>query len=321
MLPGAELVDTAFPKGYHFFVRLKSEVEDDDEDEDELPNTEHSTPITQNPTPSTPLVMRFQLEVPILSHEQLAEHEFEMTLLSPEVASESKPGQFMQILYDHNYNPFTRRPFSVYRVDKDRGTFSIVYLARGVFTQGLRNKRAGEKLSVVGPLGNWYELDPRPGVRHIMVAGGVGAPPLYFLAERMKDRSNVTVINGARTRNRLVGVTEFEELGVDLRFTTDDGSVGHKGIVTDALIRALDEHSAPAHIYTCGPTGMLRAVADIAITRSVHCQVSVETMMPCGVGVCMGCVVKIKDDSEAGYCNLRSCYEGPVFRADRIVWE
>src|SRR5262249_6836615 len=151
--------------------------------------------------------------------------------------------------------------------------------------------------------------------RHIMVAGGVGAPPLYFLAEQMRDRSNVTVINGARTRNLLVGVNEFAELGVDLRFTTDDGSLGQKGIVTDALVQILEEHSGPVHIYTCGPTGMLRAVADIANARNIPCQVSVETMMPCGVGVCMGCVVKIKDDSEAGYSNLRSCYEGPVFQA------
>jgi dihydroorotate dehydrogenase electron transfer subunit len=265
--------------------------------------------------------MRFQLDAPILSHAQLAEHEFEMTLLAPEVANESRPGQFMQILYDHNYNPFTRRPFSVYRVDKVKGTFSIVYLARGVFTQGLRNKRAGEKLSVVGPLGNWYELDPAPDVRHIMVAGGVGAPPLYFLAEQMGDRSNVTVINGARTRNLLVGVNEFEELGLDLRFTTDDGSLGLKGLVTDALKKVLDELPGPSHIYTCGPTGMLKAVADIAIARGVPCQLSVETMMPCGVGVCMGCVVKIKDHSELGYSYLRSCYEGPVFTAEQIIWE
>src|SRR5258706_2637930 len=265
--------------------------------------------------------MRFQQDAPILSHEQLAEHEFEMTLLAPEVANESRPGQFMQILYDYNYNPFTRRPFSVYRVDREKGTFSIVYLARGIFTQGLRNKRAGEKRSIVGPLGNWYELGPSPGVKHIMVAGGVGAPPLYFLAEQMKDRSNVTVINGARARDLLVGVNEFEELGLDLRFTTDDGSLGLKGLVTDALKQILAENPGEAHIYTCGPTGMLKAVSDIAIAGGVPCQVSVETVMPCGVGVCMGCVVKIKDKSKAGYSYLRSCYEGPVFRADEIIWD
>src|SRR2546430_174526 len=121
--------------------------------------------------------MRYQIDAPIVAHEQLAEFEFEITLHAPEVAGEAKPGQFMQVLYDQNYNPFTRRPFSVYRVFPESGHFTIVYLARGVFTQGLRNKRPGQTLSVVGPLGNWFEPDPRPGVAHILAAGGVGAPP------------------------------------------------------------------------------------------------------------------------------------------------
>src|SRR5690242_9621729 len=96
------------------------------------PNTQHLTPNAQRPT------TRFQLEVPILAHEQLAEYEYEITLYSPEVAQSARPGQFMQVLYGQNYNPFTRRPFSVYQVDKEKGTFTIVYLARGVFTQGMR---------------------------------------------------------------------------------------------------------------------------------------------------------------------------------------
>lgn len=270
--------------------------------------------------------MRYQLEVPILAHERLAEYEYEITLLAPQVAAEAKPGQFMQVLYDQNYNPFTRRPFSVYRVDREKETFSIVYLARGVFTQGLRNKQVGQNLSVVGPLGNWYEPDSNPEVLHVMAAGGVGAPPLYLLAERMTCETGagprIVVINGARTRNLLVGVEEFKALGVEMRFTTDDGSYGAKGIVTDALTSILDSHPGPSHVYTCGPTGMLKAVGEICTRRRIPCQVSVETVMPCGVGVCMGCVVKIRDSSSpSGYVNLRSCYEGPVFEAKDILWE
>ncbi len=272
------------------------------------------------------LPMRYQLDAPIIAHEQLAEFEYEITLLAPQVAREARPGQFMQVLYDQNYNPFTRRPFSVYRVDKEEGTFSIVYLARGVFTQGLRNKRPGQLLSVVGPLGNWFEPDPRPQAAHIMVAGGVGAPPLYLLAETMRceagQECRIAVINGARTRNLLVAVQEFTDLGVDLHFTTDDGTHGLRGVVTDALLTLLDEAAGPAHVYTCGPTAMLRAVSDICIPRNIPCQVSVETIMPCGLGVCMGCVVKIRNrDSAQGYDYLRSCYEGPVFRAEDIIWE
>jgi dihydroorotate dehydrogenase electron transfer subunit len=185
----------------------------------------------------------------------------------------------------------------------------------------MRKKLVGQTLSVVGPLGNWYVPDPRPEVTHVMVAGGVGAPPLYFLADEIHRKAAVIVINGARTRSLLVGIEEFNELGVDMQFTTDDGSFGLKGFVTDALRLLLTQREGPFHIYTCGPTGMLRAVSDIAVPRGIPCQVSVETMMPCGVGVCMGCVVKIKDNSEAGYSNLRSCYEGPVFQAEEIIWD
>jgi dihydroorotate dehydrogenase electron transfer subunit len=269
--------------------------------------------------------MRTHLEVPILAHEQLAEFEFELTLQGPQIARDARPGQFLQILYDQTYNPFTRRPFSVYRVDPGAGTFSIVYLARGVFTQGLRNKRPGQNLSVVGPLGKWFTPAETPDAVHVLVGGGVGAPPLYFLAETLaRDeaaRPRVQVINGARSRELLVGIAEFDALGVAMHYTTDDGSHGRKGLVTDALVDLLAEAGGPVQVYTCGPTPMLRAVGALCLERGIPCQVSVETMMPCGLGVCMGCVVKIKDDSEAGFSNLRSCYEGPVFNADEIIWE
>jgi dihydroorotate dehydrogenase electron transfer subunit len=268
--------------------------------------------------------MRYQLDVPILAHERLAEFEYELTVAAPQIAEEARPGQFMQILYDQSYNPFTRRPFSVYRVDKSAGTFSIVYLARGVFTQGLRNKQAGQTLSVVGPLGNWYVADPSPDVTHVIVGGGVGAPPLYFFADELCRepglRGRPRVINGARSREHLIGVQEFDALGVDVIYTTDDGSFGRKGVVTDALSEILDQ-GGRAHVYTCGPTAMLRAVGNLCVSRGVDCQVSVETMMPCGLGVCMGCVVKIKDKTEAGWSYLRSCYEGPVFKAEEIIWD
>lgn len=270
--------------------------------------------------------MRYQLDVPIIAHERLADYEYEITLHAPQVAQEARPGQFMQVLYDQTYNPFTRRPFSVYRVDRAQGTFSIVYLARGVFTQGMRNKQVGQTLSVVGPLGNWYIPDPDPKVTHIMVAGGVGAPPLYFLAQEMTcgdaAECKVAVINGARTRNLLVAIKEFTDLGVDLHFTTDDGTHGFKGIVTDTLQTMLAEADGPVHVYTCGPTAMLRAVGELCVARRIPCQVSVETVMPCGLGVCMGCVVKIRDKGNPdGFTYLRSCYEGPVFRAEDIVWD
>jgi dihydroorotate dehydrogenase electron transfer subunit len=269
--------------------------------------------------------MRYQLDAPILSHQQVGDCEYELTARSREIACEARPGQFLQIRYDDTLNPYSRRPFSVFRVDLERETFSIVYLARGAFTQGLRGKRPGDKLSVVGPLGNSFSVAEETGGRHVLVAGGVGAPPMYLLAWDMARRGfplhHVTIINGARTRGLLVALHEMEALGVDLRVTTDDGSVGRHGLVTDELAAVLAGRE-PMRVYACGPTAMLRAVGDECVRRGVSCQVSVETVMPCGVGVCMGCVVKIRDaSSPSGFAYQRSCQDGPVFEAAEVIWE
>ncbi|MGC8668578.1 MAG: dihydroorotate dehydrogenase electron transfer subunit [Chthonomonadales bacterium] len=265
--------------------------------------------------------MRYQLEAPILAHDQLAEFEYELTLDAPQIAAEAHPGQFVQVLYDQTYRPFTRRPFSIYKPNPERGTFSIVYLARGVFTQGLRRKRAGEKLSIVGPLGNWFEADPRPECTHVLVAGGVGAPPLQVLAARICRMVPTVVINGARTASLLVAGREFAAMPLDYIPVTEDGSAGRRGVVTDILSELLQAPGRPIHVYACGPTAMLRAVSALCARQGVPCRVSVETMMPCGLGVCMGCVVRIRDAGAPGFRYARSCFEGPVFDASQILWD
>lgn len=270
--------------------------------------------------------MIYQINAPILAHFQRNTYEFEIILEAPRIAEEAQPGHFVQVLYDQTYNPYTRRPFSVFHTDPKTGRISILYLARGVFTNGLRDKAPGRKLSLVGPLGNSFQPATASGAAHILVAGGIGAPPLYFLAQRIKsDESkecHVAVINGARTQELLVAMDEFSELGVDVRCTTDDGSHGVRGIVTDVLKEMLEEVSGEAYVYSCGPTPMLKAVGELCVERGVKCQLSVETMMPCGMGVCMGCVVKIKDpSSETGWVYKRSCCDGPVFQADEIIWD
>lgn len=269
--------------------------------------------------------MRHQLDAPILAHRQIGDCEFEMVLHAPAIAAEARAGQFLQVLYDHSLNPYTRRPFSVFKVDAASGAVTIVYLSRGAFTRGLARQRVGDRLSIVGPLGNRFVPSDAPGVRHILVAGGVGAPPITLLAwEMVRDGAapgSLVVINGARTRSQLVGVREFEDLGVDLRLVTDDGSAGRRGIVTDVLRELLDPRGA-VQVYACGPTAMLRAVSGLCIERGAPCLVSVETMMPCGLGVCMGCAVKIRDASHPdGYRMLRGCHDGPVFRGEDVLWD
>jgi len=169
----------------------------------------------------------------------------------------------------------------------------------------------------VGPLGGKvFTPDNRPNAHHIMVGGGYGVPPLVFLCERLRESSpstHITFIAGARSKERLLCESELRSLGVDVRLTTEDGSHGLKGLVTDVLHHVLSPASA---VYCCGPTPMMQAVGEACILAGVPCQVSLEVPMPCGMGVCMGCVVDTADG-----CRVRACVDGPVFDAREVVWK
>ncbi|HZO89296.1 MAG TPA: dihydroorotate dehydrogenase electron transfer subunit [Chthonomonadaceae bacterium] len=274
---------------------------------------------------------RFELDAPVVAHEQIIGHEYEITFHAPAIAQAARPGQFLELLFGDNYAPLVRRPFSLYRVDREAGTCSVLYLARGSFTTGLAQKRVGETVSVLGPLGRPFTWPSEPGVRHILIAGGIGAPPIYFLAQeisrdliaRGESTENVIVINGARTRDLLVGMVEFGSLEVELFVTTDDGTHGQRGLVTGLLTSLLDaEASAPTHLCACGPNPMLRAIAAIAIARNLPCQLSVETSMPCGIGICQGCAIKVRDPADpAGFVYARACWDGPIFEARDLLWD
>ena len=268
--------------------------------------------------------MRHSLTASILSHRDLGDAQFEMTVLAPAIARDARPGQFLQALYVGAGSPLMRRPFSVFRTDPEAGTLAIVYVARGAFTIGMSALRVGASISLVGPLGNSFEPDPRPDVRHMLVAGGVGAPPLYFLAREMVAAGHapesICVINGARSRDLLVAGADFAAVGVTLRETTDDGSAGRRGTVADELSDQIAASGGCA-VYACGPTPMLRSVASLCVEAGVSCRVSLETVMPCGLGVCMGCIIKLRNDAEPeGYTLVRSCHEGPIFDAAEVIW-
>lgn len=248
---------------------------------------------------------------------------FHLRLHAPHVAVHARPGQFVHLLYRDAYGPFLRRPFSVFMTDPAAGTFDVLYLVRGPFTHGMAQIAEGGAVSLVGPLGNSFSARLGEGRRHILVAGGVGAPPLYFLARELVARDGaegVIVINGARSVDLLVAQAEFAALGADARVTTDDGSAGRKGTVLDEL-RTLALDIETCTVYACGPDPMLRAVGTFCNERGIECQVSMETMMPCGVGVCMGCAVKLRAGDGDGYRYVRACREGPVFAAGDVLWD
>lgn len=270
--------------------------------------------------------MRCAEHCEVVANRPVATHQFEIEIHCPTVALHAQPGQFVQMRVQSGYEPLFSRPFSVFRRFPERGDFSVIYLVRGTFTQLLARKRPGESVFVVGPLGNRFVIpQPASGTLHVLVAGGVGAPPLYLLAEELVQigvpRQRIVTVNGARRHDLLVCQQHFAELGVRLWTVTEDGSAGTKGKVTDVL-EGLQERGElfgeRCQIYTCGPTAMLEAVGAFARKHGLPCQVSVETLMPCGLGVCLGCAVKVRTPNGTDY--KRACVDGPIFDAAEVVW-
>jgi dihydroorotate dehydrogenase electron transfer subunit len=268
----------------------------------------------------------FETVATVVAQENIFGAEYEITFHAPDIARHALPGQFMAILFGENYAPLLRRPFSIYRVERERGTVSVLYQARGAFTSGLATKRAGDRVELLGALGQPFLPPDVLAVRHLLVAGGFGVPPMAFLARELAAQiraegsvpENIIVINGARTAELLVGMTEFLAIGVTTVAVTDDGLQTRQGVVTDVLAELLDEAGLPPQIYACGPMPMIRAVRELAIQRGVACQVSVETPMPCGIGICQGCAVEVREgNGEKTYA--LACVDGPVFEAGNLV--
>jgi dihydroorotate dehydrogenase electron transfer subunit len=243
-----------------------------------------------------------------------------LTLAAPEIAERARPGQFVNVAVDAR-GSLLRRPFSIYRVSKQghwAGTVEFVFDAHGIGTGWLGQRASHDTVDVVGPLGSAFPM-PRDRMRCLLVGGGYGAAPLFFLAERLQAEGNrVDMIVGAATGERLFNTIEAKRMSATVTFTTDDGSVGVEGIVTDVLDEVL-ENTGAGVVYGCGPMPMLRALAQHCAAAKVPCQVAVEEHMACGVGVCWTCVVPVR--TKDGRVEMqRSCLEGPVFNGARIAW-
>lgn len=261
-------------------------------------------------------------ETPVLWNHEAAPGYFRMGLACDAGFDLAKPGQFVMVRVGGEATPLLRRPFSLLGVirEADRVTgIEILFKVVGKGTERLSYYRTGDRLSVIGPLGNAFRV-PADCRQLVLVAGGVGVPPIRFLAQSMLERSDslsrCLVLVGGRTKDDLVCITEFDLPGFLLDVSTDDGSQGTQGMVTHGLEKALDAGSADL-ICACGPPAMLKAVAAIAAVRDIPCQVSIEAMMACGMGACLGCAVAMRDD-ETRYRHV--CTDGPVFDARRLQW-
>jgi dihydroorotate dehydrogenase electron transfer subunit len=213
-------------------------------------------------------------------------------------------------------DPLLPRPMAVYRARSEGGDaeLEILFKVTGRGTALLAEALPGQCVGFVGPLGRHFDL-PAPGERGVLVAGGTGIASILELARRAKAVAPVAVLLGARTAPDLMGAGDFEELGIDLRIATEDGSAGRKGLVT-ALLEEDLAAGGEARVYACGPTAMMRRCAEIAATAGVPCAVSLENRMACGFGVCLGCAAPLRD---VGYALV--CRDGPVFDAAALDWE
>jgi len=246
-----------------------------------------------------------------------------MTVIAPGIAELTRPGHFLAVqVGGPESSMLLRRAFAIYDV-KDRGvyggTVEFVFAVHGNGTAWLSSRRPQDKLDVVGPLGKPFRL-PTTGVNATLVGGGYGSAPLLSLATALRERScRVDMVLGAGSADRLFGLLEAKRMAASIAVTTDDGSVGTPGRVSDVLPAVLDKCKTDV-VYACGPMPMLRAVAGLCAERGIPCQVAVEESMACGIGVCMTCVLPvIGDDGRTRMA--RSCVEGPVFLADRVRWD
>ena len=247
---------------------------------------------------------------------------FAMTVVAPGIAEQTRPGQFVAIgVGGDDTSMMLRRAFSIYDVSERGvfgGTVEFVFAVAGRGTAWLSRRRAHDPLDIVGPLGKPFAL-PRDPARCLLVGGGYGTAPLFPLGKALTGRGcRVDFAIGAATEDRLFGALEAKRMATSLALTTDDGSMGEKGLVSDVLPDLITRNRVEV-LYACGPMGMLRAVGAVAEEFGLPCQVAVEESMACGVGVCMTCVLPVIDD-EGKTRMLRSCVDGPVFRADRVRW-
>ncbi|WP_428897917.1 dihydroorotate dehydrogenase electron transfer subunit [Parelusimicrobium proximum] len=255
------------------------------------------------------------IKAKILKKKQYSDTIFEFVLHAPYIAETAAAGQFVEVAVKGAGAPLLRRPFGIKDADAKAGTISILFKAVGRGTEILGAKQEGCELNVLGPLGKGFKIEKDKN--HILVAGGLGVPPIFFLAKKIAEAGEkVYTFIGARTKSEIAAADDFLALGCELGITTDDGSMGEKCLVSVPMERKLKDLKDPV-IYACGPHKMLESLAHIAESVKVPLQVSLEEKMACGLGVCRGCPVQVKN-ADTKYKMV--CQDGPVFNAEDIVW-
>jgi dihydroorotate dehydrogenase electron transfer subunit len=248
----------------------------------------------------------------VISNEKLCPQFWRLAFDAPDLAKEVKPGQFVHIrTSEQGLEPFFRRPFSVYRASR---YVEIFYEAVGPGTELLSQKKKGDLLDVLGPLGTPFVAPPAGTKQVVMIAGGIGVAPMLMLSDAFKNKKyNLVLLYGGRTRGHVYPLQEFKDNGVKVHIATDDGSVGFKGRVS-GLFDKINLDPKSTFIYTCGPNPMMKAVQDFAGKNNLSGQAACEEIMACALGACLGCSIQTTN----GFKTV--CYDGPAFNLNEVIF-
>ena len=251
----------------------------------------------------------------LVKKEMLIENIYKFSVKSEKLAKNAKAGQFLEIKVTEDVEPLLRRPISIYNVDKENNIVEFIFQVRGRGTEILKNRREGDLIDILGPLGNGVFTVDKEYENVAIIGGGIGTYPLYELAKELNEKSDVTVYMGFRNKDLVTLEDEFAKVSNRLVITTDDGSYKEKGFAINFLKEDCKKEK-PDMIYACGPLPMLKAVREFALEENIPCQVSLEERMGCGIGACLGCAIKIISGEEPRFGHV--CKDGPVFNAKDV---
>ena len=246
----------------------------------------------------------------IIRNKRLNNDFFVLELDSNNPLPEIRPGQFVQVKVEGSQETFLRRPISIHDIDYERNILKLLIQIAGKGTETLSKLKSGESINIIYPLGNSFSM-PSRGERVLLIGGGCGIAPLLFLGRYLvRAGTKPDILLGFRNSIRIIEYEEYNDIG-QVHITTEDGSAGVKGMVTDHSVM---KDKGFDRIYCCGPESMMKAAADFCHQRNICCEVSLENLMACGIGACLCCVV----DTVKG--NLCTCIDGPVFNTKELKW-
>jgi dihydroorotate dehydrogenase electron transfer subunit len=267
---------------------------------------------------------RDDMTATILANAEVAPEHYLMKLAVSRAFRDARPGQFVMLRPAGRGFPFLGRPLGIYSLAENGSgaRIEILYRAAGRGTKVISTLCEGDRIEILGPLGNRFALEP--GMRTaVLMAGGIGIAPLVFLAEQLSAKAPLEGLKtilyiGARNSASLLSIDRMKTFGAEVRVSTDDGSAGYRGPVTDLFREDLSSFDSKTEVFVCGPNPMLKRVSEIIADHSVTCQVLMEERMACGMGACLGCTIEVRTPTGVEYRQV--CTDGPVFDLRSIVW-